>query len=325
VSTSAVTPSFELDLLGSHAGRIERILPLGDRAVAVASHDGGVALWSLDGAAPRSLAHFEKDQALCLAYDRAHRAELLVGTYRGLYAVPLAGGKPRRILDGAARDCAVAAIDARNGTIAVALHDECGGADHPILLLDREGEERWVDLSYKWPYGILFSPDGSEVVVHTWDGYLLRFNARTGKLRDRYDDFIGGPAYAATWLSPTELLSADLDGELGVHDVPARKQRRSSKHAGGLHAVSVSPDGTWTAIAGNRGELELLDRSGVVVGSLDLKAHLGQQPDTNAEFPTLAPYYQVTASAVTALAFASPSLLVAGFQHGGVARIALRW
>ncbi|MCE9572745.1 MAG: hypothetical protein K8W52_06270 [Deltaproteobacteria bacterium] len=315
------------DLLGAHEGRIEDIITAGDAAIA-ASGDGTVALWPPDGSAPRVLASFRKQAALSLALDDR---DLVIGTSEAVYRLALgAPAAPRRVLDAAAQDCIAVGVAVHGGTIAVALHDEANGSDHPITVLERDGRTRWSTTVRYWPYGIQFSPDGREVVVNSWDGKLYRFDAATG---DEHDEtpWIAAALVDAAWVGPAELAVASLDGTLGVWDLARGALVDQLPNDDGWTAVAVTGDRGLLAAGDNRGGLVIRQHAAHHTGaSLDAAARPDlERPWASARqatmFPSNGEFKAIGGDRViTALAFHPRAWrLFAGFHDGAVACLEL--
>lgn len=314
-------------ILGAHGGRIEQLIA-GRGAVIAASADGVVAVWPTDGVPPRVLASFDDDGASCVALGPDG---LVVGSTMAVVTVDRNGGEPEELFE--ADDCIPVALAIRGDRVAIALHDDASGSDHPIVMLDGDGEVAWRAETRYWPYALAFDPRGDTLVVASWSGELHRFDARTGKLRGScLHARLPEPVRQLAWLSPTELAIVGLKGTLAIVDPAKDAIAWQHADAAGLHAVACSADRRFLAVGGNRGVATIFDRAtraivaGVAIAPAlvaELASDDDDDDDGGAMYPSSAEYYTVAGpTAIHALAFhhAEPRLF-AGLECGAIVEL----
>jgi WD40 repeat protein len=104
---------------------------------------------------------------------------------------------------------------------------------------------------------VIFSPDGRRVATASWEGALHLWEAASGKLLRRWDQF-GSPAFTAD--GKTLLFGGWEDGKIHFLDLATDKETRQFEaHAKGVWEMSLSRDGKLLATAGTDQFLRLWD------------------------------------------------------------------
>lgn len=231
------------------------------------SGEGAAVLWNAEAGVPVSEPIWQSDRMMG-AFFLGDDDRVLVETggldqrwHYSVWRIPDGTERPALVHDPKSSDCAILSRDGRYAAISspiygLSLHDLDGRRKDKILAPDFKA------------FGLVFSPDGSELISMTTDGLLGRRAIPSGEALGSFLET--GLGNSPSRLAPDGriFVAGGGDGRFAAFDVSVDRQPRelwSGKLGTKVSAVVFSPAGDRVALASNGGNAEIRD---VVTGGL---------------------------------------------------------
>ena len=153
---------------------------------------------------------------------------------------------------------------------------------HLIHITNENYEMNRIDLDIPSSYinSVMYSPDGSSLLVWGSEKYLALFNPRTGKLKVKPQEYKGNLSTFAFSPDSQTLVSGSRDSEIVMWNLESGEIKRKIKtDSGRVGFVKFSPDGETIASWSNSKKIQLWNSvTGELFHTLNLDMNSNIQP-----------------------------------------------
>jgi WD40 repeat protein len=245
---------FQVPDLGAYNAVVAVAINEQGTMVACGSKDRTARVWQLQSGELLATMRGHGGFVNQVVFDRDGSTLLTGGGDGTLRSWDIATGQPAAVLRGHLAAVSDFAIDRQTGRIISA------ASDHSIRLWGPRSElggGLQVQLPHAGTYSTVYSADGESLYLACYDGFVRRFNTRTGQVDDAFDAHAGQSCNTlALSRDGTKLLTCSWDATAKLWDTSGNRLVRTLEAGDGVYDCAIAGDASLAALAvGSRIEL----------------------------------------------------------------------